>query len=104
MAVPGILPRVTIRALVVVSVIVLAVMLNSAGIAAIQAMIGALGFTALTYYAPFAAYWKLIARERKDPIWKQLSYLACFISGVVVMVVGVYASAASIQDTLSTYS
>jgi hypothetical protein len=104
MSVSGSFLRVALRSLIVCSVVVVALMFNSAGIADLQAMVGALGFTALTYYAPFAAYWKLIAQKRKDPMWMQLSYLACFISGIFVMVVGVYASSSSILEAMSTYS
>lgn len=102
--VPGWLLRVTLRSLLVFSVIVVALMFNGAGIADLQAMVGAVGFTALTYYAPFAAYWKLIARERKDPAWKQLAYLGGFLSGIFVMCAGTYAASTSIGADVSSHS
>jgi len=37
-------------------------------------------------------------------MWKQLSYLACFLSGVFVLCVGVYVSTSNIHDAISTYS
>merc|ERR1712039_413512 len=87
---------------VVFSVVVVAWMFNAAGIANLQAMIGAVGFTALTYYAPFAAYWKLISRPRKDPTWKQLFYLGGCAAGVLVMISGGITASVSITDDMSS--
>merc|ERR1712060_251888 len=51
-----------------------AFMLSSAGIANIQGFVGAFGFTALTYYYPFAAYWKLVLREQGTSLWQKIGY------------------------------
>jgi len=78
-----------------------ALMLSSAGIANIQAFCGAVGFAALTYCAPFAAYWKLLGRH--DPLVWQLCYLVVGLSGVGLMVVGTYSSVAGSLDQLEQY-
>ncbi|CAJ1436729.1 unnamed protein product [Effrenium voratum] len=54
--------RALIRATFVWTEVFWAFMFSAAGIANIQAFVGAFGFTSLTYYAPFAAYWKLLRR------------------------------------------
>eukprot|EP00931_Biecheleriopsis_adriatica_P061059 TRINITY_DN366_c0_g1_i1.p1 TRINITY_DN366_c0_g1~~TRINITY_DN366_c0_g1_i1.p1 ORF type:complete len:478 (+),score=45.39 TRINITY_DN366_c0_g1_i1:70-1503(+) len=91
------------RSLFVWSEVFFAWMLASAGLADLQGLAGALGFTALTYYAPFAAYWKLIARHQKEPVWRQLTYGFAFLSGVLVMVVGVYTAVSDMVQARSTY-
>jgi len=84
--------------------IFLAFMLSSAGIANIQAFVGAFGFTALTYYCPFAAYWKLVLQKQGTSLCQKMCYGLMFASGVLLTVVGVYASVAGMVDELSTYS
>eukprot|EP00928_Gymnodinium_smaydae_P028318 TRINITY_DN21615_c0_g1_i1.p1 TRINITY_DN21615_c0_g1~~TRINITY_DN21615_c0_g1_i1.p1 ORF type:complete len:526 (-),score=95.12 TRINITY_DN21615_c0_g1_i1:161-1645(-) len=95
--------RVVLRSAVVWSEVLIAFMLASAGIGDLQALVGAFGFTALTYYAPFAAYWKLIARH-SEPLWKQASYAVAFLSGVVLMAVGIYVSLEHIGERIADYS
>lgn len=92
------------RSFFVLSQVLFSFMLSSAGIADLQALVGAFGFTALTYYAPFAAYWKLIASKRGEHFVWQASYCLAFLSGVAIMVVGTYISLTSIAKTLSTYN
>lgn len=91
------------RSIFVLSQVFFSFMLSSAGIADLQALVGAFGFTALTYYAPFAAYWKLIASKKGERLVWQMIYGLASLSGVAVMLLGTYVSLTSIAKTLSTY-
>lgn len=96
--------RTVLRSAIVWSEVAIAIMFAAAGIADIQALIGAFGFSALTYYMPFAAYWKLIAQREKQPLWMQLLCGATFLSGIGLMIVGVYASVVGIAEGIAKYS
>jgi len=84
--------------------IVFALMLSSAGIANIQGFVGAFGFTALTYYCPFAAYWKLILREQGATFCQKFCHGLAFVSGLLLTLVGVYSSVVGMVEEISTYS
>lgn len=94
--------RLVLRTAVVISEVFLAFMLADAGIGNLQGVVGALGFTALTYYCPYLAYWKLISREQ-DPLWLQTLFGIGALLGIVVMIVGVYVSVAGIAEEASSY-
>uniref|UniRef100_A0A7S4SZJ8 Amino acid transporter transmembrane domain-containing protein n=1 Tax=Alexandrium monilatum TaxID=311494 RepID=A0A7S4SZJ8_9DINO len=96
------LARFSLRAAVVWSEVFFAVMLSGAGIENIQALVGALGFPALTYYAPFAAYWRLLAK--RESAWLQVGFLLVGLSGTCLMIFGVYSSLAGIAEDMRTYS
>jgi len=96
--------RVALRASVAASEAFLAFMFSAAGIANIQGVVGAFGFTALTYYGPFAVYWKMSMRRQGAPLWKHAAFLVAGASGIVLTVVGVYSSLAGMAEQIHTYS
>jgi len=98
------LHRFLLRSGFVCTEILFAFMLSDAGIANLQGLVGAFGFTALTYYCPFAAYWKLIVQEQGATLYQKICYGLGFISGVLLTLVGVYASVAGMVDEVSSYS
>jgi amino acid permease len=100
---PACVVRVVFRSGVVCTEVFFAVMLSAAGIANIQVAVGAFGFTALTYYAPYALYWKLVMRPRGDALWLQLLSAVVVLSGVALTITGVYAGVKGIVNDIDTY-
>mmetsp|Transcript_38123 Transcript_38123/g.109624 ORF Transcript_38123/g.109624 Transcript_38123/m.109624 type:complete len:476 (-) Transcript_38123:109-1536(-) len=95
--------RVVLRSSFVALETFLAVMFSSAGLGNLQGVVAAVGFTALTYYAPFLAYWKLVLRPRGAPCWQQAVHILMAATGLVLMFVGIYASTDGMVAEIAQY-
>lgn len=95
--------RFCLRIGIVGSEVFLAFTFSSAGIGNLQGFVGAFGFTALTYYAPFAVYWKLVLRPSGASMLMQGLFGAVFLSGLLLTVAGVYASSDGVKDEIAKY-
>ena len=88
---PPALLRVLVRCGIVLTQLFWALMLQDAGIANIQALCGAIGFSALTYFFPFVLYDRFRKGSKPHPAWRSLWFLL-FLSGFVVLIGGVVSS------------
>jgi hypothetical protein len=98
------LPRIAFRAGIAWSEVFFAWMLNAAGIANLQAFVGSFGFTSLTYYAPFAAYWALTRRRGTATVLVQFGCAVFIAIGLIMMVVGVWSSVEGAAAQIAEYS
>jgi len=80
--------RTALRTAIAGSEVVFALMFSSAGIGNLQGFVGAFGFTALTYYAPFAVYWKLVLRPRgaSGSCRHALGWFSCLVCSLLLLV------------------
>ena len=95
--------RIVLRTALVWMEATITLMLHSAGIESFTTITGALGFAALTYYAPYAAYWKLIARRDSHSTLRQALLLAGFLVGLFISIAGTSAAVYDFIDGASEY-